>query len=174
MNFVPSSRINSFAHNGLATIPLFNATNNTDAVIEKLSFLRGGSKFPLNYDIDYLGKDGLTYKEVDAQVIRNFIGSIKAFPDNERLMINEKNTFERNNFKTKSAFQDVINIDGGSNFGVGMPYDTISDNGVDFSTEAFGVQLTCGLDSDTPHAVYLFAHSKNVIVYSPAGLSVMV
>jgi len=175
MNFIPSSRINSYSHNGLATVPLFNSSNNTDAPIEKLTFLRGGSKFPLDYDIDYLGIDGLEYKEVDSQVVRHFINSVSAFPDNDRLQTSSVNTFERNNRTSgkKSAFSDVLTLDGGNNFGVGIAYDTISDAGVDFSTQAFGVQMTTGLTSDTPHAVYLFAKSKQTIAYSGMGLQVL-
>ncbi len=176
MNFIPSARINSYAHDGLATIPFFNSDDNTNAQIKKVSFLRGGTKFPLEYDIDYLGKDGLEYKEADAQVIRNFINSVSAYATNERLMINEKNTFELTNIplSVKSAFDNVYVVDGGQNMGVGVAYDVISDQGVDFSTQAFGAQLTLDLVSNTPHGVFLFAHNKQTIAYNPSGLQVMV
>jgi len=176
MNFLPSARINSYAHDGLATIPFFNSDDNKTAQIEKVSFLRGGSKFPLEYDIDYLGKDGTTYKEADAQVIRNFINSVSAYAKNDRLMINEKNTFEIDNIPDadKTAFDNVYVVDGGQNLGIGVSYDVVSDQGVDFSTQAFGAQLTLDLDSDTPHGVFLFAHNKQTIAYNSSGLQVMV
>ena len=175
MNFVPSSRINSYAHDGLATIPFYNADDKTSAQIEKVSFLRGGSKFPLEYDIDYLGKDGLTYKEADSQVIRNFINSVSAYAHNDRLMISEKNTFELDNIPAadKTAFDNVYVVDGGQNLGIGVAYDVISDQGIDFSTQAFGAQLTLDLDSNTPHSVFLFAHNKQTVAYNSSGLQVM-
>jgi hypothetical protein len=67
----------------------------------------------------------------------------------------------------------VTAVDGGSGFGCGIAYDVISDQGVDFSTQAWGTQITCGLTTDNPTAVYLFAHSKNTIVYNQSGLQVL-
>jgi hypothetical protein len=173
MNFVPSSRINSLANDGLATIPLINSGTFTAAQIQKVSFLRGGDKFPLEYDIDYLGKDGTTYKEADSQVMRNFINSFGNWAKNDRIITGVNNTFEIGNESTLSNFLHVTDVDSGQNFGVGIAYDVISDQGVDFSTQAWGTQITCGLTTDNPTAVYLFAHSKNTIAYNQSGLQVL-
>jgi hypothetical protein len=91
-------------------------------------------------------------------------------------MINEKNTFELDNIPDadKSAFDNVYVVDGGQNLGIGVSYDVISDQGVDFSSQAFGAQLTLDLISDTPHAIFLFAHNKQTIAYNSSGLQVMV
>jgi hypothetical protein len=172
MNFVPSARINSLANDGLATIPLINS-DQTPAQIQKVSFLRGGDKFPLEYDIDYLGKDGITYKEVDSQVMRNFINSFGNWAKNDRTITGVDNTFEIGNESAPTNFNHVTDISGGQNFGIGMAYDVISDQGVDFSTQAWGTQITCGLNTDNPTAVYLFAHSKNTIAYNQSGLQVL-
>ena len=172
MNFVPSQRVNSLANDGLATIPLINS-DSTAAQIQKVSFLRGGDKFPLEYDIDYLGKDGNTYKEMDAQVIRNFINSFGNWSKNDRTIMGANNTFEIGNESAPTNFNHVTGVDGGQNFGVGIAYDVISDQGVDFSTQAWGVQMTTGLTSDNPTAVYLFAHSKNTVVYNSNGIQVL-
>lgn len=172
MNFVPSARVNSLQNNGLATIPLVN-TDFSTAQIEKVSFLRGGSKFPLEYDIDYLGKDGTTYKEVDSQVMRNFINSFKNWAKNDRVITNVSNTFEIGNEATNGQWDHINDVDGGQGFGIGIAYDVISDQGVDFSSQMWGTQITAGLTSDNPHAVYLFAHSKNTIAYNQNGLQVI-
>jgi hypothetical protein len=172
MNFVPSSRVNSLANDGLATVPLINSTSDP-AQIQKVSFLRGGDKFPLEYDIDYLGKDGITYNEVDSQVMRNFINSFGNWATNDRMITNVDNTFEIGNQSARSNFDNVTGISGGQNFGCGIAYDVISDQGVDFSTQAWGTQITTGLDTDNPTAVYLFAHSKNTIAYNQSGLQVI-
>ena len=173
MNFIPATRINNLLHDGLATLPIKNALF-TPAQVERLSFLRGGQKFPIEYDIVNLGKDGLTYSEADSQVVRNYNNAIKNWSKNDRMTTSSANTFERSNFSTVSAFDNLKNIDGGQGFGVGVAYDVISDQGVDFSTQAWGLQMTCGLNSNNPTAVYLFAHSKNTIAYNQTGLQVIV
>ena len=175
MNFVPSSRINNLGYNGLATNPLINDTF-SPAEVQKVSFLRGGDKFPLQYDIDYLGKDGSatdTYKEWDSQVARNFINAFKNWAKNDRLVTNSQNTYSVGNQATNTAYDHLEDIDGGQGFGIGMAYDVISDQGVDFSTQAWGLQLTANLNTNKPHGVYLFAHSKNVIAYNQTGLQVI-
>ena len=173
INFIPSARVNNLLHDGLATLPLKNATF-TPAQVERLSFLRGGSKFPIEYDIVNLGKDGLTYDVADSQVLRNFNNSIVNWAKNERMTTSVANTFEIGNQAVPSAFDNLKNIDGGSGFGVGVAYDVISDQGVDFSSQSWGLQMTCGLISNNPTAAYLFAHSKQVIAYNSTGLSVIV
>ena len=173
INFIPSARVNNLLHDGLATLPLKNATF-TAAQVERLSFLRGGSKFPIEYDIVNLGKDSLTYDVADSQVLRNFNNSIVNWAKNERMTTSVANTFEIGNQAVPSAFDNLKNIDGGSGFGVGVAYDVISDQGVDFSTQSWGLQMTCGLISNNPTAAYLFAHSKQVIAYNQTGLSVIV
>ena len=175
MNFVPSVRINNLGFDGLATNPLINDTF-APAEIQKISFLRGGDKFPLNYDIDYLGKDGSaanTYKEWDSQISRNFINAFKNWAKNDRLQQNPGNTYSAPNLTTYGAYDNLNDIDGGQGFGVGIAYDVISDQGVDFSSQAWGSQITCDLNSNYPHGVYLFAHSKNVIAYNQTGLQVI-
>ena len=172
MNFIPSTRINNLLYQGLATDPIKNS-DFTAAQIEKLSFLRGGDKFPLNYDIDYLGTDGNTYKEWDSQICRNYLNAFKNWAHNDRITTSLKNTFEVGNEDAITAFDNLNTPDGGQGFGVGMAYDVISDQGVDFSSQAWGLQMTCGLTTDNPHGVYLFAHSKQTIAYNSNGLQVM-
>ena len=173
MNFIPSTRINNLGFQGLATNPIKNSTTFTPAQIEKVSFLRGGDKFPLNYDIDYLGTDGITYKEWDSQICRNFINAFKSWSKNERITTNVSNTFEVGNEGTNTAYDNLNVPDGGQAFGCGIAYDVISDQGVDFSRQAWGMQMSLGLTTDNPHGVYLFAHSKQTIAYNANGLQVM-
>jgi hypothetical protein len=175
MNFVPSTRINNLGYNGLATNPLINDTF-APAEVQKVSFLRGGDKFPLQYDIDYLGKDGSatdTYQEWDSQVARNFINAFGKWASNDRMVTNSQNTYSVGNQATNTAYDHLEDIDGGQGFGIGMAYDVISDQGVDFSSQAWGLQLTANLNTNKPHGCYLFAHSKNVIAYNQTGLQVI-
>ena len=64
-------------------------------------------------------------------------------------------------------------IDGGSAFGLGVAYDTISDQGISFQNVPFGVQLQLRLSSDSPQAIFLFVHSRQTCVSTPNGIQVM-
>jgi hypothetical protein len=92
---------------------------------------------------------------------------------NDRITTNVKNTYEVGNEAVYTAFDELNTPDGGQGFGCGIAYDVISDSGVDFSRQAWGMQMQCGLTTDNPHGCYLFAHSKQTIAYNSTGLQVM-
>ena len=174
-NFIESNKINNREFDGMATQSLTNkdATGSSPAMISQLVFTRAGIRFPLEYNIDYLGTDGLTYNEVDSQVYRNFLDAIKPFSKNDRNFTSPQNTFERSNEKSSVIGRDVYNINGGSVFGVGINYDGISNAGVDFSNVQWGMNMTTNLDTNNPHAVYVFVHAKSTLVFNSSGLQVM-
>ena len=175
-NFVQSSKINNLAENGMTTMPLINALSGGSALLartKKLVFTRGGMKFPLEYDIDYLGKDGQTYDSIDAQVMRNFLNAIKKFSSIDRLQTSVRSTNYTQDHDPTPDGRGIVAVDGGQAYGVGIAYDVVSDAGVDFSQMPFGLQLTSELTSDNPNAMFLFVHSKQTLVFSPAGLQVM-
>ena len=63
--------------------------------------------------------------------------------------------------------------DGGSAYGLGIAYDTISDQGISFANVPFGVQFQLKLSSDSPQAIFLFVHSKQTCVSTPSGIQVL-
>ena len=62
---------------------------------------------------------------------------------------------------------------GGCGWGVGVAMDTVSDQGVDFSTVNFGMNMNLMLDTDSPQSFYMFVHAKNTLVFGPQGLQVI-
>ena len=180
MNFIEANKINNREYDGLATQSLLNENSGgtvSRCPIQQLVFTRAGIRFPLEYNIDYLGTQGGLYNQVDSQVYRNFLNAIKPFSKNQRNVANCVNTYESgNNPDTTVALlggRDVDVIDGGSIFGVGMSYDTISDQGVDFSSVQWGMNMTSDLQTNNPHAVYLFVHAKSTLVFNQSGLQVL-
>ena len=87
-------------------------------------------------------------------------------------MINPVSTFTRGNEGTPTG-RDVFNVDGGSVYSVGIAYDGISDQGVDFSNTQWGMNMTTDLDTNNPHAVYVFVHAKSTLAFNSSGLQVM-
>jgi hypothetical protein len=62
----------------------------------------------------------------------------------------------------------------GAIYGVGVLYDMLDADGVDFSRAQFSVQMTNGLEDGNPVSAYLFVKSKVVVAYdSSAGVQVV-
>jgi hypothetical protein len=166
-NIVPASHINNLTYDGLATLYPTNADASA-AVIDELFFTRNGSKFPIDYNITTLQRDNASNKTVDPQIIEHYMDAIQKFGDISRTSLNNVNV----RYSDAARF-DKDFAEGGCGFGVGVAFDSISDQGVDFSRVNFGINMSLGLTSDSPQAFYLFCHSKNTLVFGPQGLQVI-
>jgi hypothetical protein len=176
-NFIGSEEINSLSWDGTATAPLKN-TDGTVADINQVVFTRGGTRFPLEYNLDTSQRADTTnpvqsQETVDSQLSRNFLNAVKSFQHLNRSGITSRNTW-LDNHQTASQLQaDKTAVEGGNVFGIGMAYDNISGDGVDFSQLNWGVQMDCGLTSNRPHAMYVFVHSKNTLAFNSTGLQII-
>jgi hypothetical protein len=169
-NVVPAGHINNLVRDGLATLPFTNATG-AMAKVRQLVFTRAGERFPLQYNVDTLQKTDLANEIVDAQLVRNYMDSVLAFAKLGRTSVTPANfryTPMTNNFVQAKEF-----IQGGSQFGVGVCYDSISDQGVDFSTVPFGIQMELDLTTDSPNSIFLFVHSKQTVLSTSNGIQVL-
>ena len=170
MNVVPASHINSLTRDGLATLPFSNA-NGTMAKVEQVVWTRGGERYPLQYNVDTLQRTDTENDVVDGQLTRNYLNSVMAFAKLGRTSVDPVNM---RYLPLGAAFQSAKEVtQGGLSFGLGVAYDSISDQGIDFSTQPFGVQLQLALTSDHPNAIFLFVHSKQTVLSSPDGIQVM-
>ena len=175
VNFIPSEYINNLSYDGTASGPLVNAGGSV-ANINQLVFTRGGTRFPLEYNIDTIqksdpGTDGALV--VDSQVMRNFLNSVKSFSGNSRMSASTRNTWVQDSTVVAQTLASLKSPDGGQVFGVGVSYDNISGDGVDFSKENWGLQMDVGLTTNRAHAAYVFVHSKQTLVFSEQGLQVI-
>tara|TARA_R110000765_G_scaffold383657_1_gene475059 strand:+ start:1455 stop:2783 length:1329 start_codon:yes stop_codon:yes gene_type:complete len=174
-NLVPASHINNLVFDGLATMYPTNSDGSA-AVIDELFFTRNGEKFPINYNIDTIQRENTDRstvfhkddKTMDSQIIFNYMNAIQKFGSLTRTQINQVNT----RYSDDTTF-DKYWADGGSGFGIGMAYDSISDQGVDFSRVNFGVNMSLRLNTDSPQAMFLYVHAKNTLVFGPQGMQVM-
>ena len=173
-NLCPAAHINNMLHNGLATLYPTNADASA-AEIDELFFTRNGEKFPINYNINTIQRDNQndsvnwdTDRTVDSQIVYNYMNAVQKFTGLNRTQINQVNTRY-----TDADTYDKFFADGGSGFGLGVSYDSISDQGVDFSKVNWGMNLSLRLDTDSPQSVFLFVHAKNTMVFGPQGLQIM-
>tara|TARA_B110000902_G_scaffold209110_1_gene238783 strand:+ start:1512 stop:2843 length:1332 start_codon:yes stop_codon:yes gene_type:complete len=170
MNVVPAAHINSLIRDGLATLPFTNADGSV-AVVEQAVFTRGGERYPLQYNVDTLQKETPSTLTMDSQIARNYMNSVKAFAGNQRSSVDPTN-FKY--FPMTNNYQQAKDLTrGGSAFGLGVAYDSISDQGISFENVPFGLQLQLGLISNSPQAIFLFVHSKQTVVSTPDGIQVI-
>ncbi len=170
MNVVPASHINNLTRDGLATLPFTNSDGSV-AVVEQAVFTRGGERYPLQYNLDTLQKETSSNTTIDSQLARNYINSVMGFAKVGRTSVTP------DNFKyfqmTDNYVQAKETKGGGPAYGLGIAYDTISDQGISFENVPFGVQFQLKLSSDSPQSVFLFVHSKQTVLSTPAGIQVM-
>tara|TARA_R110000823_G_scaffold234617_3_gene360817 strand:- start:533 stop:1867 length:1335 start_codon:yes stop_codon:yes gene_type:complete len=170
MNVVPASHINNLTRDGLATLPFTNSDGSV-AVVEQAVFTRGGERYPLQYNLDTLQKSNQTNRTIDSQLARNYINSVMGFAKVVRSSIMP------NNYKYFNMTDNYVEAkevkDGGSAWGLGVAYDTISDQGISFQTVPFGVQLQLRLTTDSPQSIFLFVHSKQTVVSTPSGIQIL-
>ena len=148
--------------------------------------MKGSERFPLEYNLDLLQKDapnnlsltGSQNNEVDGSLQRNFMDSVQSFSTINRTLVSRHNTNYQTSIGTLSqagcvggADKNIVN--GGGVHGVGIAYDSISDQGQNFSQDAWGVMLETGLSKDTPHSVFLFVHAKQTLAFNNGGVQVV-
>jgi hypothetical protein len=165
-NFVPSSYINNYARDGLATLPLLN-TNDLVAPIKQLVFTRAGVRYPLQYNLDTNVKDDPGNLNADPQLLKNFVNAIKPWYSNDHLQMTTETTTR--NIPAIPHFIAAV----GSIMGVGVAFDMISGQGLNFQNVNFGLQMDTGINTDNPNAVYLFAKNKSTLVFTPNGVQVI-
>ena len=171
-NIIPSSRLNNLAEDGLATIPFTNSDGSV-AEIKQIIFTRNGVKFPLQYNVDtnvnpkYI-PTGTTYDLADPQVLRNALDSLMPFSEVKKSQISPL-TYTRE----LDANGRGSSLPHQNHFFVGVNFDNISNQGVDFTTAQLGIQMELGLITDNPQTIFLFIHHKNTLVFNPNGLQVL-
>lgn len=163
INFIKAKDVNNAEANGFSTLALANA-DGKPAQLKKVSFLRGGVKFPLQYELE-----SFDTPLIGPELMRNYVNAIQTFTKLSRTCLSVENT---NNLQIGgTTTPDPVH--GGAVFGIGCAYDQISGVGVDFSQQQMAVVLECGLTSiGQPYGAYMFVHSKAALQFGPNGIMV--
>jgi len=171
VNFVPSNFVNNLAQDGFLTYMPTLAANAAGtglggvANIEKIAFLRNGERFPSAFEVDSVRKSNNLTTVADSQIIKSFLSSIITEKHHTRTTASPLNT-NRNftgNQNTVTGYRFIP--DTGAVYGVGVLYDMLDSEGVDFSNSQFSIQMTTGLDDGNPISAYLFIKSKVVVAW---------
>ncbi len=176
LTFCPSNHINTLAQNGLATTyPA--STGNVLGHFTRVQFLRGGQKYPADFDyVTNISFDG-NVSTVDSQLARLQLESIIPEYQLDRTSASPVN-LNRNYDLSGSGTSSVdgtsykVQPDGGALFAIGVRYSQFN-SGQDFSREQFGVSLESNLAGDSPQSVFLFLKARATLMYSPTGVQVI-
>jgi len=180
VNFVPSSFVNNLAQDGYLTyMPSLapNAAGTGDggvANVETISFLRNGERFPSSFEVESVRSATNETPVVDSQIIKGFLSSIIPEKMHTRTTASPLNT-NRNFTVNQNADTGYRFIpDTGGLYGVGVLYDQLDSEGVDFSRSQFSIQMTTQLADGNPISAYLFIKSKVVVAWdSQMGVQVI-
>lgn len=181
VNFVPSNFVNNLAQDGFLTyMPAKAATGGVPAVaggalanMSDITFLRNGERFPYHFETKTNYSVSPTTQVVDPQVIKQFLSSIIPEDIHNRTSVSPVNS-NRNYTVNDSVTTSYRYIpEGGAAWGVGVLYDMLDSEGVDFTNAQFSIQMTNGLDDGNPVSAYLFIKHKTTIAYSEGGVQVI-
>jgi hypothetical protein len=175
MTFMPVANINSFNADGQATTyPSGKGSSDTDlAFFKRIQFLKGGSKFPADYDfVNNIVTNGSSTVP-DPQIVKNFVEALSPDYTMHRVSISPQNANRNYDLVTSTASTSYTNIpEGGALTGLGVTYG-LGGQGEDFSMEQFGVSIESELDRDNPIGVYIFIKAKSQVVYNRNGIQVI-
>jgi len=180
-NFLPVSHANNYGQDGFSTSMLqtTNASGSTytgTAVLQKVSFSRGGLKLGLDYDLDVQTQSEQGRPETG--VIVNALNAVgmttygqKTKLVNQPLLLNFGGKDEV--IYNDSGLQSFSSVDDGKrNFAIGLGIDKVSGVGVDFRGQSYATRIQSTLDGKSPNAVYTYVLSKNTLMYAPTGIMV--
>lgn len=169
MNFIPSAYLNNLGYEGFQTTPLINNLGASEiAPIKQVVFTKGGQRLPLMYNLDTNVRTKETSEIADPQLTRGFMDTFVPFMNNHKT---QQSPLTNNRIGFDDQAEDFT--DAGQMFGVGVTFDGISGQGVDFRNENFGVQMVTGLESDLAHSAFLYVRSKQTLVMNANGLQVI-
>ncbi len=179
-NFIPTTQINNYSADGFSTGRLKNSNSGAfdqDANIRRVSFIRGGSKFPLDYALDV--EEEANENRPQTELDQRFIDSIKPLSSFNHSLVSlntnngvgddigfQNEPTPRNDNTLAEPLQPV--------FGCGINMDPLTRVGVDFKNTNYALRVESNLDGNSPNSVYTYVVAKNVLTYSPNGIMVSV
>ena len=175
MTFMPVSNINTLTNDGQATtFPSGKGSSNTDlAFFKRIQFLKGGVKYPADFDyVNNIVSDSRATLP-DPQIVKTFIEAVVPENSGDRVAISPVNTNRSYNMIMNSTAASYSNIaEGGGLTGLGVKYG-IGQVGDDFSQEQWGVSIESELNRDRPIGVYIFIKAKAQLVYNRNGVQLI-
>jgi len=174
MTFMPVSNNNTLTADGMTTTFMSGSSSQSDiANFRRIQFLKGGSKYPADFDFvnNHVG-DSRTILP-DPQLVRGFVEAVLPENAQDKSTISPLNTARDYTLTTGTSSTSYTNIpNGGALTGLGVKYG-IGGAGEDFSMEQFGVSIESDLKQDRPQGVYIFIKARAQLVYNQNGIQLI-
>jgi hypothetical protein len=178
MTFKPAANINTLTQNGLASTYPSNTTGNALASFTRIQFLRGGQKYPEDFDTVGVTTDAAnvnsateSFVVADAKMALDFAESIMP----EHSMV--RTTLSPLTLNRDYTMDDTGNggykaqPGGGPLFGIGMRYSQFN-QGQNFRDQQWGVSLESTLNENNPIGVFIFYKNKTTVAWNPNGVQI--
>jgi len=179
-NFIPVTSSNTYLADSFTTDVLKNTdgtgtTYDSDAILKRVGFSRGGVRLGLDYDLvpetqstEGRPETGVMVNALDA--VRR-VGSITSMLSQPLLL--GYGGGDQIIYRT-SGLQEGTSVDSGKrNFAIGLATDRFSGVGLDFKDVAYSSRIQSTIDGKSPNSIFTYVLSKNLLTYSPSGISVM-
>ena len=174
-NFIPTPFISSYTYDSYGTFKLLNGPTGTSAAaIKRVSFLRGGSRFPLDYAVDVEAEGTLGVAQTDLET--KYLDAVKPLISLEHCLMS---TNTQTSKATAISFDDVPTprilptlTEPKPVFGAGVRMDVLSQVGVSFKDTTYGLRVESALNGASPNSVFTYCFAKNMLQYSPQGVMV--
>ncbi len=176
LTFMPVSNINTLTADGQATT--YPSGKGADkqklAFFKRIQLLKGGSKYPADFDfVNGIVKDSRGTLP-DSQIVKNFMEAVVPDYSSDRYSISPLNANRSYNMATDITSSDSYSIipEGGALTGLGVKYG-LGGVGEDFSQEQWGISIESELDMNNPVGVYIFFKAKAQLVYNQNGIQLI-
>jgi len=171
MNFCPSANINTITANGNATTYPSN-TGGGLVHFKRIQFLRGGVKYPLEFDIVTNKDTDPSTDAPDGELIKQFVDSVIPEYMTDRTSVSLQNNNRQYVLDPASVDSYLDVADGGALFGIGMKYSQYN-SGQDFSNQQWGVSLESDLTTDNPQSVFIYVKSRATLLWGQNGIQIV-
>jgi hypothetical protein len=174
MTFMPVANNNTLTADGMTTTFMSGSSTSKDiANFKRIQFLKGGSKYPADFDfVNSIVGDSNTILP-DPQLVKGFVEAVMPDYAQDKSTISPLNTARDYTLSTATAASSYTKIpDGGALSGLGVKYG-IGGAGEDFSQEQFGVSIESDLKQDNPQGVYIFIKSRAQLIYNRNGIQLV-
>lgn len=175
-NFIPTSHSNSYSHDSFETTALLNKVGGlytAKADLKKVSFSRDGLKLGTDYDLDVedQSKQGIPETSVNitaTNAIQPFASLTKILDQPRMFPFGTKDQ----EIYAPETLQKSSVVDERRNFLIGLALDRVSNQGMDFRGKSYALRIQSTLDGNSPLSIYTYYLARNVLQYSPQGISV--
>ena len=174
INVISSDKLNNIGQDSFATLPPINS-DGSQASVQKISFLRGGTLFPKMFPRDTNVKETTKTIAQDPVLFRDYINAVTKYDVNRHTLGGIVNTNRGWLGKVLGGvnkgvpYQFVNN--GGVFWGIGLNYENyLGGSGVDLSAQNFGLAMDCDLTSSNSQSLFVYVNAESSILWSESGV----